>query len=331
VQRAVLWSLMIVVALCVFIGCGPPSTDVMVSQPSAAQVAPDDAAADPAAASPEAASPPPAEAPASDQAPAEQPAMEQAPEESVLDRLGELPDTKEDLIERWREEAERARTDPSSTACQVVAYKLRTIAPEALLPLIDILANPKEDPFIKVCVVKSVQGQAHPILTERLLALVGPEQDATTRACATHLLGDVPSEEVLATLRTLAHDPDRRIRLAALRGLVRGGDPEGRHGLAAMWDEPGSRVQERNEIGLTLANDIQHDKENADVMMKAITDFELDVAVRSGAVAALGRALDPKAIPALEISAEKDPDESVREIAASAINLIKARGNPPKE
>ncbi len=230
-----------------------------------------------------------------------------------------------ELVARWHEAAKKTVKDNvGNQECTVIAMNLRDFGPEALLPLVDVLADPEETAYIKVMTVECLKGLVHPIMITPLMPLVDAKCDATTRACATHLLGSIGTAEAKPLLEKLVADPERRVRFAALRGLAMSGDPDRRQAFMDLWDDPETTLSEREEIGRVFANDVNHDKENVALLSQVVQDFEVDVSIRRLAVAALGRAGDPAAVPALKVAAEKDPDEYVREIAASAASVIEA-------
>ncbi|HEO71281.1 MAG TPA: hypothetical protein ENN80_08460 [Candidatus Hydrogenedentes bacterium] len=222
---------------------------------------------------------------------------------------------------RWREAALRVKENPEDSTCMLMAVEMRLKGPEHLLPFIDLIGDPHEDPFVKVMAVEALEGQAHPMLIPPLLPLTGEDHDATTRACATHVLGMLWTPQVQALLKKLADDPERRVRFAALRGLAKHGDRQARERFRELYSEPGVTVQERNVIASVFANDIGRDAENVPIMCKVVQDMELAAMVRRLAVAALGRSRDPAAVPALEKAAEASPEEDIREIAGAAMRL----------
>jgi len=250
-----------------------------------------------------------------------QPAAQPAPQDDSEKKA----QRREALLADWKKAATSGT--PATGECQAIASQLRTLGPEALLPLLDIMADPQETPRVKVAAADSLDGLVHPLMLDRLTQMTGPENDATSRACATHLLGGCSSPKLLPLLQKLASDPEKRVSFAALRGLAILGDPEGRKSFVALFDAPGTTVPEREQIGRVFSKDIMPSKENVPILIKILGDTQLSSDVRRLTVATLGTADDPAAIPALEAAAEKDPDQYIREIAGSAAKLIASSQN----
>jgi len=231
-----------------------------------------------------------------------------------------------DLVAQWKEAASALGSENMDwSACGAIVKNLRQFGPEALLPLVDVLADKDQTPHAKVAATNCLADFVHPVMIEPLKAMIEPGLDQTTRACATHLLGHLLDPTLEPVLRKLSTDPEQRVRFAALLGLLRRGDPAARQELGASLDDPETAVAEREEIGRVLVMDARRERENVPLLMKTVQDFELDASVRRMAVGALGRADDPTAIAALEVTAKQDPDELVREIAANAAEAIRAR------
>lgn len=150
-----------------------------------------------------------------------------------------------------------------------------------------------------------------------------PEKDATTRACATQLLGSLRGEEVDKILAQLKDDPERRVRFQALCGLaVR--DAQARKTLQDFWQQPDTTAFERWKILQVLAFGPAAD--SVAIFQSAVKDTALDEAGRVLAAQMLGRVGDSSCLAALTECAEKDPSEKVRAVAKDAIAAVNSRG-----
>lgn len=258
------------------------------------------------------------------------PNLYQLPEVEIPDDPAEKAAAEAALVSKWREDAKTHRENPKNPACMVTALKLSEFGEEALFPLLDVIGDPNEDPYIKVLAVNCVKQLVNKAMLDRLLALTEDGVDNTTRGCGTLLLGQLREPQGLTRLRELAADPEPRVRFSAVRGLALCGDGKGRQEFMKMWDEPGITLLEREEIARVFVNDVDHDKANVAILSKILLSQEMDSRFRQLAVAAMGRGSMPDAVPALREAAANDLDPNVREIAESAAKAIEfSMANPP--
>lgn len=253
------------------------------------------------------------------------PNLYQLPQIDIPEDPEEKAKMQAQLVARWREVAKTHKENPRNPECMVIALQLSEFGNEAVLPLVDVIGDPEEDPYIKVLAVECLKQLANEVMIDPLMPLTDPACDGTTRACATLLLGQTRKARVMPTLRKLTEDPERRVRFSAIRGLALYGDRHGRKAFADLWDDPQSSISEREQIARMFVNDVEHDKANVEILVKILRDAGIGVYFRRLAVAALGRGAQAAAVPALKAAAEKDPDPRVREVAASAASAIERR------
>lgn len=232
--------------------------------------------------------------------------------------------TNEQLTTKWLELAKAASMDNADLQTAVaIAMKLAESGQAALDPLLDVLADPAASPYAKVMVVASLSTITSPGMAARLITLTKPGNETTTRACATQLLINVPGPQVDAILRKLTQDEERRVRFAALRAMALRKPEEGNKALAALWGQPTTTAQERNEIVVVVARSRM--KDNLPIFKEAIVDTELSEPAYMAAAMVLLRVGDESAIEPLTVCAEKNPNEEVRILAENSIKAIRER------
>jgi HEAT repeat protein len=324
-----LWQLSWVVLALVLgavAGCGSPAP-APPQQPGGAIAPPPAAApAGPVPAAPGA--PPPGAGPAAPSTPAPPGAAPGAPgTESRLavrfPEAGGATAPKEQLLAQWMEMAKSAsREKPNIDEGAAIARQLATYGADALAPLYDVLADRASTPFAKALVTMSVSNVVDPKEGPRLLAMVKPENDPTTRTCATSLLAAVPGPEVDTALNELKTDTDRQVRFQALRALATR-NPEGRKALADLWKLPDTTPEERASIVNVLS--VGPAADSLGVFQDAVRDPTIHEQARELATQLLGRVGNASSIAALTECAEKDPSERVRNTAKTAIEAINTR------
>src|SRR5690606_29952244 len=115
--------------------------------------------------------------------------------------------------------------------------------------------NPDFGPLAKVFAVQTVAAHVNMAHSTVLTRLTGDDHEATTRACATALLAQIGSEDVVARLKVLAADAEPRVSFAALSGLASHGDADARAGLVARYDAEGTTDREKLQIAYSLVED----------------------------------------------------------------------------
>jgi HEAT repeat protein len=230
---------------------------------------------------------------------------------------------KEQLLAQWMELAKSAsRLKPNIDEGTAIARQLAACGADALAPLYEVLADRASTPFAKALATMSLTNAVDPKEAPRLLAMVKPENDPTTRVCATSLLVTVPGPEVDAALNELKTDKDRQVRFQALRALaIR--NAGGRQALADLWKQPDTTPDERASIVTVLSAGPVSD--SLEIFQNAVRDPAINQQARELAVQLLGRVGNQSSIAALTECAEKDPSEIVRNAAQTAIEAINTR------
>jgi HEAT repeat protein len=232
--------------------------------------------------------------------------------------------SKEVLLAQWTELAKTAtRAKPNIEEGAVIAKKLSELGPDALTPIVDVLADTSSTPFAKALVAMSLRGNLNAQQAPRLLALVKPENETTVRVCATSLLEFVQTPEVDASLNELKSDSNRQVRFHALRALAIRGVPDARKALGALWRQPDATADERNDIINVLS--VGSVSDSLSLFHDAVRDPKLDESTRIVAAQLLGRAGNQTSIAALTECAEKDPSENVRGAAKTALQALNDR------
>ena len=231
--------------------------------------------------------------------------------------------TPEELLAEWMLLA----ADPVANEANPRAYelvgRLSTSGTDALMPIVEVLADPEANPYKKVFVVQCLAAHMAPAYTARLGELAEPPGDGTTRASAVTLLGFVPDPAVEPDLRRYVDDPERRVSFAAKLGLARRGDAPMRAALVESYALPDTSPQEQEHILVLIVDNPR--VEDLPLLMRAVIATNMDLAQRSRIAAVLGRWGDTRTIDALRISLELEPDPMYEGIARPAIEAIQER------
>lgn len=229
--------------------------------------------------------------------------------------------TAEDLAGEWTALCQ-STDDPQDTRGPEIAARMAEVGPHALDPILQTLEDPQADPRHKVLAIISLRGYVAQEHLGRLIALLGPEHDATTRACAGELLSDIRHPDVAAALAPLADDPDSRIRLAALAGLSLNGDADARARMTDLYREEGTRPLEKLRI-LDFVCNFPLPEDTA-LLNEALADTSLDMEARVRIAEALGEVGDESSVTVLR-RFESSDDPALEDAAHRAVATIQLR------
>ena len=148
----------------------------------------------------------------------EQPAPTQpgAPttEQTIVPGQAPVGETIEQMVERWKTLAKSAtRENPLLTETSDLANEIAVRDPRVLLSLLDLVDDPQSTPYTKILATLSVMPVVGQQVAPRLIEMTKADKESTTRACATNMLRQIPSEEVTAVLRQLKTDTEPRVQL----------------------------------------------------------------------------------------------------------------------
>ncbi|MCX5757642.1 MAG: hypothetical protein NTU83_03880 [Candidatus Hydrogenedentes bacterium] len=314
----------------------PPPTSVAPApvpapQAVAAPAAPTPAAAPPvpapapAAPTPAAAPPVPAPAPA---VPAEPAATTAAPapvaaEPSASTAAPVGPQTKEEALAMWQDLAKTASAEKPNLAEGInVAKKLAEFGQDALQPVYDTLADKASSPRAKALAAISLSGVLDKDSATRLLPLVKPENDLTTRVCATKLLTTLLGANVDDVLNQLKSDPEHQVRFQALRALATR-VPEGRKDLIDFWSKPDTTIAEKKDILTLLASVPSGD--SLPVFLDVLRAPDFDEGLKLAVLSALTILADASTEPILTELAEKGASDAIKTAAKDALDAVNGR------
>ncbi|HUW61355.1 MAG TPA: HEAT repeat domain-containing protein [Candidatus Bathyarchaeia archaeon] len=231
----------------------------------------------------------------------------------------------EQMVERWKQLAKSAtRENPLLSETGALANEIAFRDPYALLSLLDLVEDEQSTPYVKVLATLSLAPVVGQHVAPRLIEMTKSEKDGTTRACATNMLRQIPTEEVMAVLRQLKTDSEPRVRLYAQIGLaVR--DPKERQEVYVLWRKPETAPDEKGMIIDALA--MMPAVEDVPLMQEAAAATALAEGVRVLAVQTLGEIGSADQVAVLTTYSQSDPSEKVRAAAQTALNQLNARAS----
>ena len=233
--------------------------------------------------------------------------------------------TPEELVAEWMQLAADPVTNAANPRAHELVGRLSTSGAEALMPIVEVLADSEADPHKKVFVVQCLAAHMAPAYAARLGELAKAPGEGTTRASAVTLLGFIPDPTIDLELRRYVDDPERRVSFSAKLGLARRGDAPMHAALVEEYALPDTSHQEQEQILGLILDDPQ--AENLPLLTRAVAATKTDPAQRAIIAAVLGRSGDAHAIDALRISLEVTRDPMYEGIARAAIDAIQERGN----
>lgn len=155
-----------------------------------------------------------------------------------------------------------------------------------------------------------------------LSRLAEADDDPGTRFTAVDALGRTGSPDAFAPLLRALLDPLQEVQAAALHALGELGDARAGEALAEHLDAPDRDLRRTAAFAL----DRIAPEGAADRLLEALRDP--DAEVRLIAVRLLTRIGGPRAVAALESSADSDPDPLVRRAAVHALDARRSEGSP---
>jgi HEAT repeat protein len=232
-------------------------------------------------------------------------------------------ETVEQMVERWKQLAKSAtRENPLLNETGALADEIAIRDPNALLSLLDLVEDEQSTPYTKVLATLSLTPVVGLHVGPRLIEMTKSGKESTTRACATNMLRQIPTEEVMAVLRQLKTDSEPRVRLYAQIGLATH-DPKERQEVYALWRKPETTADEKGTIISALAQ--MPALEDVALMQEAAAATTLNEGVRVMAVDALGQIGGSEQVPVLTTYSQSDPSEKVQAAAKTALEALNAR------
>lgn len=233
--------------------------------------------------------------------------------------------TPEQLVDAFKQIAARGAGNWDLQSAQNIVIGLKA-SPRGVDPLLDIVGDPQADKLAKVLAVICLSPEITPEMAPRLTEFTQPDKDATTRACATHLLGLVKTPEADARMQALIGDPEHTVRSAAI--LVLGAfrnDPAALAELPALWQDAETTNDDRNQI-LNMVSEEQV-REHQELFKDALANQDLNIKARERLATVLGMVGDEAVLEVLDKVAAEDPHDSVKVMARGAADAIRARLN----
>jgi len=232
-------------------------------------------------------------------------------------------ETAEEMVERWKEIAKSAtRENPPLEETAELAAKIAVKNPHALLSLLDLVEDEQSSPYVKVLATLSLTPVIGPNVSDRLIEMAKSGNDGTTRACATNMLRQIPTDAVTAALKELKNDSEPRVQLYARIGLATR-DVEERNNLYELWQKNEFSAEEKGTIVDALA--ASPAIKDIPLLLEVAADTEMQEGVRVLAVQTLGSVGGQEEVEALKKYAENDPSVRVKNTAQSALDQVNTR------
>lgn len=228
------------------------------------------------------------------------------------------------LYERWKEVVTNPEGNAQTTEHLAITHQLLNTAPETLDKMVDLLIDPTTKPESKFMILDCLGFAQTPELQPRLLSLVEPQVDPVIRTQVTMILARSTDPKIVARVRELVNDPERRVKLAALSGLTETGDVESHAQLREYFFTEGLPPEHRARAVQALS--VSPEKEDLKVFLEAVQQKDMAEPHRITAVKAIGRLADETAVSTLETVAEDaETPEQLKQLATSAITAIQER------
>jgi HEAT repeat protein len=223
----------------------------------------------------------------------------------------------------WQDLAKTANAEKPNLAEGIaVVKKLAEFGQDALQPVFDTLADKASSPRAKALATVGLSGVLDTDAAARLLPLIKPENDLTTRACATKLLTLLAGANVDEALNQLKNDPEHQVRFQAVRALA-SRKPEGRKDFIDLWAKPETTIPEKKDILVFLASVPSGD--SLPIFQDVLRAPDFDEDCKLIALSSLGLLADPSTEPLLLELAEKGASDAIKTAAKDAIEAVNGR------
>lgn len=251
------------------------------------------------------------------------PSEETSPQQTPTVSVGQQSEEPAALVAEWLAFVHAYDGDQSQVSAAVaLVERLAFTGPGALDPLIDVLADPESSPYAKVLTVQCVAPYMSYEYLGKLTPLAQQENDVTTRACAVALIGQFNHADVVPILRESLDDSERRVWFSAVLGLAHNGDTSSQQRRIELYAAPETVATEKVQIIESILGNAR--VEDVAVLAMALADVAKMAPLHKGIAQALGRVGNAEALDSLR-QAQESGDETLREIAQSAIAAIEER------
>ncbi len=246
------------------------------------------------------------------------------PTAPVVPTAPAMPTDPQAMYDRWKAIVTNPAENAQSLEAFNLAAELSKSSPELVDKMVDLLVDPTTSQDSRYMIMTCLDAAYSPNLLPRMLTLVEPGVDPVIRTLVTINLTRLNDPQAQEKVRQLVNDPERRVKLAALSGLVEMGDQDSRKVLQEYYFTEGLPAEYRGRIVHVLSTMPQASE--APLYIAALQDGTVDEASRLLAVSAVGRMGEVSALPALEaVANDAASPEELKKIAASAVNVIKEK------
>lgn len=227
------------------------------------------------------------------------------------------------LMQQWQSLIQPTFKETDVPTALAIAQRLSLHGDKGLEPLFQVLENDRSSPVAKVvagiCLMQYLKEQHEP----RVLSLLGPERDATTRAAATQLLAQFSSPTAVAKIRELLDDKEHRVRATALVILLQRGEPSALERVAALLQEQETSQGDKESVALSIP--IGQEGRFLDLYKEIAQGRQYSKQARQRAITVLGQSADDSVLAILEQIAGTEEDANLKTLAQSAVDALKSR------
>lgn len=237
---------------------------------------------------------------------------------------------RDERIAAWKAEATSDRSIPEIQQSVIPLVGELLIEGEAgLLPLLDIMGSAEEAPKTKVLAFLSLEPhiQKYPTFIKRLIEITAKDNETTSRACATQLLGLFDLVETNEKLRQLMSDDESRVSVAAFLVFMHRSDPEALARIEEVFHDEKTNLQQQGSIALGIPDAVA--PQHITLFIDVLLNQEMPLAARKRAIDILANSGEESVIAALEKSANEDTDEVIRQMGLAAVAAINEEMAPP--
>lgn len=227
------------------------------------------------------------------------------------------------MFEQWKQVVSKPEALGASMTHVELALALRDRAPEYVGKMIDLLVDPATNAQTRNLIFISLEVAQTPEVYPRLLDLTKSDVDPVIRTGTVVMLKTATDPAVIARLRELTNDPERRVRMAAIMMFSENGDAEMRAALQDYYFTDGLPPEHRDRIVQSLA--ITPVSSDIRVFGAAANDASLPEFTRRVATGGLGRIAEPGCLEPLRQCANGDNPAPLKEEAAYAVKKVEEK------
>jgi HEAT repeat protein len=229
----------------------------------------------------------------------------------------------DELIDEWLAMAQNPSAYVGAIRTFELIDTLNSKSETALTPIIEKLGDPESTPELKLFVLQCVNINMTPAYIPVLTPLLKKSYPASTRACATQLLGGIESEEVVPFLKQALADESPNVVFTAKSGLAVQNVGDYRKEFLDLYEKSETDTLQKAEILRVIMYSPSEggmtDQEFS-VLAEAIIGEDTPIGVRSAIAMLFIESEKPAALDSIKESIRLSDDDLYKQLVQSTLD-----------